>query len=73
MAGMFKGFTSVGLYDTLGEQGMNFICKQTQLKMIVIQADLVKDLCVRKKRDGEMQDLKHLVVIGDRSAIKDDM
>ena len=74
MAGMYGGMTTVGLFDSLGQDAMQFICQQTKLKTIFVDKGLVKQICEWKQSEpAKMLHLENLVVIGSGGKLKDDI
>ena len=48
---MYQSATVVGLYDTLGQDGIKFVVKETELASMCVAKDQVKNLATLKKAD----------------------
>jgi long-chain acyl-CoA synthetase len=64
IANMLYGYTTVALYDTLGEEAVDFMLNDTELSTLFISADQVKKHCKRIK-SGAAPHLKNLVIMDD--------
>lgn len=57
---LISGITVVTLYDTLGQESIDFILNQTYMKSIVLSADKIKNI-VSLKVAGKIPTLTHLI------------
>jgi len=60
IAAVISGVTSVALYDTLGQEAMEYIMSQCRVKTMVLSSDKVKVIAGHKK-NGNLKDLKNLI------------
>lgn len=62
IANMMYGYTTMPLYDTLGEEAVDFMLNDTEAATLFISADQVKKHC-KRIRSGEAPHLKNLVIM----------
>lgn len=62
IANMLYGYTTMPLYDTLGEDAVDFMLNDTELTTLFISADQIKKHCKRIK-SGAAPHLKNLVIM----------
>lgn len=55
--------TSVPIYDTLGEEAIDFAISQTQLKTIFLSANHVEKIIKYKKERNIYDSLKNLIIM----------
>ena len=53
MGAMYQSATSVGLYDTLGPDGIKFVVNETQMTTMCVAKDQVKNLAKLKIDDED--------------------
>jgi len=70
VSNMFNKCTSVGLYDTLGEDAEKFIINETKMTTIACTKDIIKKLLDWKESDNKLEpeaqmlsSLKNIVVL----------
>jgi long-chain acyl-CoA synthetase len=62
IANMMYGYTTMPIYDTLGEEAVDHMLNETETSTIFISADQIKKHC-KRIRSGEAPHLKNLVVM----------
>lgn len=69
IANQMYGYTTISLYDTLGEEAVDFMLQDTEVSTLFISADQIKKHCKRIK-SGAAPHLKNLVIMDE--AVLDD-
>lgn len=67
ISGMFQGVTSVAFFDTLGEEAIRFIIKQTMLSTMGVSKEMIPKICAIKSSDStnQMETLVNLICFDD--------
>lgn len=52
---MFNKATTVGLYDTLGEEAEKFIINETQMTTVACTKDIIKKILDWKENDDKLE------------------
>lgn len=73
LANMHNGWTTVALYDTLGDESSKFICDQTEVTSMACSADMIEKLCNLKKSDSDGKMRRVVNLITWESEIKKEM
>lgn len=53
---MHIGTTTVGLYDTLGEDAMRYVVDQTEMATVACSEEMVKKLLTLKMTDDNLEE-----------------
>lgn len=64
IANMYYSHTTIGFFDSMGVQAVDYILKQTELSCIFSTSDYIKKLCDMKK-DNLAPTIKFLVCFDD--------
>ena len=56
IANMFCGGTTVGLYDTLGEEAEMYIINQTEMATVACTQDIVTKIVTWKEHDNQKEE-----------------
>lgn len=57
---MYMSYTSIGFFDSMGVQAVDFILEQTELNTLFCTMDYVKKI-IQMKKDGFARSIKHVV------------
>lgn len=60
LACILSGITSIGFYDTLGKEAIEYIMNQTKLQTVVVQQEKIKGF-LDQKESGKLPHLKTLI------------
>jgi long-chain acyl-CoA synthetase len=60
IANMYFNNTSIGFFDSMGVQSVDYILKQTELICMFSSSDYIKKVCAMKK-DGTAESIKYFV------------
>ena len=71
-ASIISGITSVPLYDTLGQDAIEYILDQTQLKTIVCSAEKVKTI-VDLKAAGKIKNIAQILYFDEIKSTDSDL
>lgn len=63
IAAILYGFTTVPVYDTLGEEAMVYIFNQTQMETLFLSHKHAEKICKLKKEKNELNFLKNLIIM----------
>ena len=62
LAGMHYGITTVGFYDAMGPESVDFILNQTEMSSIVVSAVYAAKI-IQMKKDGLAGYIKNLILM----------
>lgn len=71
IACMCYGFTTMPLYDTLGEEAVKCMFEETEMETLFVTADLLK-LTLKRMKEGKCPFLKNIVVFDDEKMTDED-
>jgi len=60
IANMYFNYTSIGFFDSMGVETVNYILKQTELTTIFVAGEYVSKL-IQMRKDGLCENLKNVV------------
>lgn len=64
------GYVTMPLYDTLGDEAVEHMFKETELETLFLTTDLIEGI-VKKYEDGNCPTLKNLVIMNDKNLTED--
>ena len=65
------GYTTMPLYDTLGEEAVQHMFEETEMETLFVSKDQIKTITKRFK-EGKCPHLKNLIILDDKTLVEED-